>query len=30
MNWNLDFGLVEGDPAHLPAGLKVTVFAHDE
>jgi len=20
----------EGDPAHLPAGLKVTVFAHDE
>jgi DNA-binding transcriptional LysR family regulator len=30
MNWNLDFGLVEGDPASLPPGLKVTVFAHDE
>lgn len=30
MNWNLDFGLVEGDPSSLPSGLKVNVFAHDE
>jgi DNA-binding transcriptional LysR family regulator len=29
MNWDLDFGLVEGDPRNLPPGLKVTVFAHD-
>ena len=30
LNWNLDFGLVEGDAAALPAGLEVEVFAHDE
>ncbi|HEY4384084.1 MAG TPA: LysR family transcriptional regulator [Ktedonobacteraceae bacterium] len=30
MNWDLDFGLVEGDPDSLPAGLKITVFAHDQ
>jgi DNA-binding transcriptional LysR family regulator len=30
MNWDLDFGLVEGDPSRLPPGLKVTVFAHDQ
>lgn len=30
LNWNLDFGLVESDPLHLPPELKVEVFAHDE
>jgi DNA-binding transcriptional LysR family regulator len=30
LNWNLDFGLVEGDAAALPVGLQVDVFAHDE
>src|SRR6266700_3362853 len=30
LNWPLDFGLVEGDPATLPSGLYVEVFAQDE
>jgi len=30
LNWNLDFGLVEGEAANLPAELKVEVFEHDE
>ena len=30
LNWTLDFGLVEGDPATLPSGLNVEVFAQDE
>jgi DNA-binding transcriptional LysR family regulator len=30
LNWHLDIGLVEGDPSHLPAGLRVDVFSHDE
>jgi len=30
MNWVLDFGLVEGDPATLPEGLETQVFARDE
>ena len=30
LNWNLDFGLVEGDASTLPQGLLVEVFAHDE
>ena len=30
LNWTLDFGLVEGDPSTLPAGLYVEVFAQDE
>ncbi|GAC1565423.1 MAG: LysR family transcriptional regulator [Ktedonobacteraceae bacterium] len=30
MNWMLDFGLVEGDPATLPPGLEARVFARDE
>ena len=30
MNWILDFGLVEGDPATLPSGLETQVFARDE
>jgi len=30
LNWNLDFGLVEGDASALPRGLRVEVFAHDE
>jgi DNA-binding transcriptional LysR family regulator len=30
LNWTLDFGLVEGDPATLPTGLYVEVFAQDE
>lgn len=30
LNWVLDFGLVEGDPATLPPGLQVEVFARDE
>ena len=30
LGWNLDFGLVEGDPASLPEELRVEVFAQDE
>lgn len=30
LNWHLDIGLVEGDPSHLPTGLRVDVFSHDE
>lgn len=30
LNWNLDFGLVEGYASTLPQRLKVEVFAHDE
>jgi DNA-binding transcriptional LysR family regulator len=30
LNWSLDFGLVEGDPALLPPELRVEVFAYDE
>lgn len=30
LNWNLDFGLVESDPATLPSGLEIEVFAYDE
>jgi len=30
LNWTLDFGLVEGNPATLPPGLHVEVFAQDE
>ena len=30
VNWVLDFGLVEGDPATLPSSLSVDVFSHDE
>jgi len=30
LNWNVDFGLVEGDASSLPQGLRVEVFAHDE
>jgi DNA-binding transcriptional LysR family regulator len=30
LNWTLDFGLVEGDPATLPSGLHVDVFSQDE
>src|SRR2546421_5047409 len=30
LNWNLDFGLVEGDPAILPPDLIVETFARDE
>jgi DNA-binding transcriptional LysR family regulator len=30
MNWNLDFGLVEGDASTLPAALNVQLFAYDE
>ncbi len=30
LNWNLDIGLVEGDPLSLPPGLKVEVFSYDE
>lgn len=30
LNWGLDFGLVEGDAASLPEGLKVEVLATDE
>ena len=29
LDWNLDIGLVEGEAATLPGGLKVEVFAHD-
>lgn len=30
VNWALDFGLVEGDPAMLPSSLSVDVFSYDE
>lgn len=30
LNWELDFGLVEGDASSLPPGLKIEVFAYDE
>ncbi|MDQ6662089.1 MAG: LysR family transcriptional regulator [Chloroflexota bacterium] len=30
LNWHLDFGLVENDPASLPVELQAEVFAHDE
>ncbi len=30
MNWNLDFGLVEGDASTLPSALQVQLFAYDE
>lgn len=30
LNWTLDFGLVEGDPALLPPELRVEVFTYDE
>lgn len=30
LNWALDFGLVEGDPALLPSELRVEVFTYDE
>lgn len=30
MNWILDFGLVEGDPATLPPDIETRVFAQDE
>lgn len=30
VNWTLDFGLVEGDPALLPPELHAEVFAYDE
>lgn len=30
INWNLDFGLVEGDAATLPVALNVQLFAYDE
>ncbi len=30
LNWNLDLGLVEGDPARLSSELKVEVFSYDE
>jgi DNA-binding transcriptional LysR family regulator len=30
LNWNLDFGLVEGYASALPPALQVEVFAHDE
>lgn len=30
MNWVLDFGLVEGDPATLPPGIETQGFARDE
>src|SRR5260221_3290749 len=30
LNWNLDLGLVESDPATLPPGLQVEVFAYDD
>lgn len=29
LNWQLDFGLVEGDPSLLSSDLKVNAFAHD-
>jgi len=29
LNWRLDFGLVEGDPATLPAALNARIFTHD-
>src|SRR2546422_222955 len=30
LNWNLDFGLIEGDPARIPTTLEVEMFARDE
>ena len=30
LNWNLDFGLVEGEASALPTGLDTEVFAYDE
>jgi DNA-binding transcriptional LysR family regulator len=30
LNWEVDFGLVEGDPSGLPPGLTSEVFTHDE
>ncbi|MBO0780165.1 MAG: LysR family transcriptional regulator [Ktedonobacteraceae bacterium] len=30
LNWNLDFGLIEGDFPELPEHLRLRVFAHDE
>jgi DNA-binding transcriptional LysR family regulator len=30
LNWNLDFGLVEGEASALPTGLDTEVFASDE
>lgn len=30
LNWEVDFGLVEGDPSVLPPGLTSEVFTHDE
>jgi DNA-binding transcriptional LysR family regulator len=30
LNWEVDFGLVEGDPALLPSELATEVFAYDE
>src|SRR5947209_11686335 len=30
LNWHLDFGLVEGNPAMLPPGLVVLPFSSDE
>lgn len=30
LNWKLDLGLVESEPANLPSGLSVEMFAYDE
>ncbi len=30
LNWNIDIGLVEGDPMWLPSDLRVEVFSYDE
>ncbi len=30
LNWNIDIGLVEGDPMQLPSDLNVEVFSYDE
>ncbi|HEV2580052.1 MAG TPA: LysR family transcriptional regulator [Ktedonobacteraceae bacterium] len=30
LNWEIDFGLVEGDPSTLPPGLSAEVFTQDE
>ncbi len=30
LNWKLDLGLVESDPAKLPSGLHIEMFAYDE
>lgn len=29
MNWELDFGLIEGNPANLPPELQTRIFAYD-